>query len=81
MRIWEGELGDEGVRNIFKFKIEINKTSLKLKEFLNCNIVSLGCKFISRIFEPPLHCTIGILTLDYRIWKWRINQFKGLICP
>ena len=40
LRIWEGELGDEGVRNIVKFIIETNNSSLKLIEFLNCNIYS-----------------------------------------
>ena len=65
MRIWEGELGDEGVRNIVKFIIETNNSSLKLIEFLNCNIGPLGCEFISRIFEPSLPCTMEILILDY----------------
>ena len=65
LRIWEGELGDEGVRNIVKFIIETNNSSLKLIEFLNCNIGPLGCEFISRIFEPSLPCTMEILTLDY----------------
>jgi Ran GTPase-activating protein (RanGAP) involved in mRNA processing and transport len=65
LRIWEGELGDEGVRNIVKFIIETNNSSLKLIEFLNCNIGPLGCEFISRIFEPSLPCSMEILTLDY----------------
>ena len=65
LRIWEGELGDEGVRNIVKFIIETNNSSLKLIEFLNCNIGPLGCEFVSRIFEPSLPCTMEILTLDY----------------
>ena len=65
LRIWEGELGDEGVRNIVKFIIETNNSSLKLIELLNCNIGPLGCEFISRIFEPSLPCSMEILTLDY----------------
>ena len=65
LRIWEGELGDEGVRDIVNFIIQTNNSSLKLIEFLNCNIGPLGCEFISRIFEPSLPCTMEILTLDY----------------
>ena len=65
LRIWEGELGDEGVRDIINFIIQTNNSSLKLIEFLNCNIGPLGCEFISRIFEPSLPCTMEILTLDY----------------
>ena len=65
LRIWEGELGDEGVRDIVNFIIQTNNSSLKLIEFLNCNIGPLGCEFVSRIFEPSLPCTMEILTLDY----------------
>ena len=65
LRILEGELGDEGVRNLVKFIIETNNSSLKLIEFLNCDIGPLGCEFISRIFEPSLPCNMEILTLDY----------------
>ena len=65
LRIWEGELGDEGVRDIVNFIIQTNNSSLKLIELLNCNIGPLGCEFISRIFEPSLPCTMEILTLDY----------------
>jgi len=50
LRILEGELGDEGVRNLVKFLIETNNSSIKIMEFLNCNINPLGCEFISRIF-------------------------------
>ena len=65
LRILEGELGDEGVRNLTKAIIETNNSSIKLIEFLNCNIGPLGCEFISRIFEPSLPCSIEILNLDY----------------
>ena len=65
LRIWEGELGDEGVRDIVNFIIQTNNSSVKLIEFLNGNIGPLGCEFISRIFEPNLPCTMKILTLDY----------------
>lgn len=65
LRIWEGELGDEGVRDIEKFIIETNNSSLHLIELLNCNISPLGCEFISRIFEPSLPCNLEYLTLDY----------------
>ena len=65
LRIWEGDIGDEGVRAIHQFIIETNNSSLNLLEFLNCNIGPLGCEFISRIFEPSLPCNIQILTLDY----------------
>jgi len=65
LRILEGGLGDEGVRNLVKFLIETNNSSIRMIEFLNCNIKSLGCEFISRIFEPSLPCSLEILTLDY----------------
>ena len=65
LRILEGELGDEGVRNLVKSIIETNNSSIKLIEFLNCNIGPLGCEFISRIFEPSLPCSMEILNLDY----------------
>ena len=65
LRILEGELGDEGIRNLVKFLIETNNSSIKIMEFLNCNINPLGCEFISRIFEPSLPCSLETLTLDY----------------
>ena len=65
LRILEGGLGDEGVRNLVKFLIETNNSSIRMIEFLNCNIKPLGCEFISRIFEPSLPCSLEILTLDY----------------
>jgi len=65
LRIWEGEIGDEGMRAIHQFIIETNNSSLNLIELLNDNIGPLGCEFISRIFEPSLPCNIQILTLDY----------------
>ena len=65
LRIWEGEIGDEGVRSIVKFIIETNNSSLRLIELLNCNIGPLGCEFVSRIFEPSLPCSMEVLTLDY----------------
>ena len=65
LRILEGGLGDEGVRNLVKFLIETNNSSIRMIEFLNCNIKPLGCEFILRIFEPSLPCSLEILTLDY----------------
>lgn len=65
LRIWEGDIGDEGVRALVQFIINTNNTSLSLMEFLNCNIGPLGCEFISRCFEPSLPCKIQYLTLDY----------------
>ena len=65
LRIWEGDISDEGTRAIQQFIVNTNNTSLSLIELLNCNIGPLGCEFISRCFEPSLPCKIQFLTLDY----------------
>jgi len=66
LRIWEADIGDEGIREIVhKFIIETNNSSLNLIELLNDNIGPLGCEFIGRIFEPSLPCNLMMLTLDY----------------
>ena len=63
MRIWDGDIGDEGVRAFYQFMNDTGNTSIQLVEFMNCNIGVLGCEFISRIFSNPNK--ISILTLDY----------------
>jgi Ran GTPase-activating protein (RanGAP) involved in mRNA processing and transport len=65
LRVWDGDIGDEGVRAFYQFMIETGNTSLQLVEFLNCGIGVLGCEFISRIFDKERVCKINILTLDY----------------
>lgn len=65
MRIWDGDIGDEGVRAFYQFIIDTGNTSIQLVEFLNCEISVLGCEFISRIFDKERFCKINILTLDY----------------
>ena len=67
LRIWEGEIEDEGIRTIHQFIIETNNSSLNLIELLNDNIASLECEFISRIFESSLPCNIQILTLVIKV--------------
>ena len=68
LRIWEADIGDEGVRELHQFIINTNNASLSLMEFLNCNIGPLGCEFISRVFEPSLPGNIQYLTLDYNVF-------------
>jgi len=65
LRIWDGDIGDEGVRAFYQFIIDTGNTSIQLVEFLNCEISVLGCEFISRIFDKERFCKINILTLDY----------------
>lgn len=68
LRIWEGEIGDEGARAIHQFIINTNNASIALIELLNCNIGPLGCEFLSRVFEPSLPGNIQFLTLDYNLF-------------
>lgn len=68
LRIWEADIGDEGVRAIHQFIINTNNASIGLIELLNCNIGPLGCEFISRVFEPSLPGNIQFLTLDYNVF-------------
>jgi Ran GTPase-activating protein (RanGAP) involved in mRNA processing and transport len=65
LRIWDGDLGDQGVRYFFEFIDQTNKSCINLIEWLNCGIGVLGCEFVSRIFDPKLSTNIQILTLDY----------------
>lgn len=65
IRIWDGNLGDEGVRAFYQFIVDTNKASISLIELLNCNIGPLGCEFISRMFDMSLATKITILNLDY----------------
>ena len=58
MNIWEGELKDEGARDIVI--IQRNNSLLKLIILLNCNIGPLGCEFINTIFGPSLPSTMEI---------------------
>lgn len=65
IRIWDGDIGDEGVRAIHQYIIDTNNPKVELIEFLNCGIGPLGCEFISRMLNPLLSTNISILTLDY----------------
>ena len=65
MRIWDGDIGDEGVRAFCQFILDTDNTSIQLVELMNCNIGVLGCEFISRIFDKDRVNKISILTLDY----------------
>ena len=66
--MWDADIGDEGVRAFTQFLIETENQSMKLLEFLNCGITSLGCEFIARLLEPSINLNIEVLNLDY-------NQF------
>jgi Ran GTPase-activating protein (RanGAP) involved in mRNA processing and transport len=68
VRIWDGEIGDEGARAISNYITDTQNSSVGLIELLNSGIGPLGCEFISRMFEGSLPSNISILTLDY-------NQF------
>ena len=42
IRIWDGDIGNEGVKAFYQFITDTNKTQIALLEFLNCNIEALG---------------------------------------
>jgi Ran GTPase-activating protein (RanGAP) involved in mRNA processing and transport len=65
LRIWDGDIGDEGVRAFYQFMVDSGNTSLLCLEMINCGVGVLGCEFISRIFDKERVCKITILTLDY----------------
>jgi Ran GTPase-activating protein (RanGAP) involved in mRNA processing and transport len=65
VRIWDGDIGDEGCRAFQQFITDKRNSSVTILELLNCGIGPLGCEFISRMFEPSLPAKIGVLTLDY----------------
>lgn len=65
LRIWDGDIGDQGARYLSIFVTETRNASLSILELLNCGIGPLGCVMISRMFEPSLPTKISILTLDY----------------
>jgi Ran GTPase-activating protein (RanGAP) involved in mRNA processing and transport len=66
--MWDADIGDEGVRAMMQFMLETECESVKLLEFLNCGITSLGCEFIGRMLDPNTKLCLEILNLDY-------NQF------
>jgi Ran GTPase-activating protein (RanGAP) involved in mRNA processing and transport len=63
IRIWEGNLGNQGVRAFYLYISETKAYKIKVLEFINCNFDDLGCEFISRIINSPFN--IKILNLDY----------------
>ncbi len=65
LRIWDGDIGDQGARFLSLFVTDTRNSSLSILELLNCNIGPLGCVMISRMFEPSLPTKISYLTLDY----------------
>ena len=65
MRLWDADIGDEGVRAFCQFMLDTGNTSIQLVEMMNCGIGVLGCEFISRIFDKERANKISILTLDY----------------
>ncbi len=68
IRIWEGELGNQGIAAFYRFILETRQYKINVLEFINCNIGVLGCEFISRLLSPTTSFQIKFLTLDY-------NQF------
>lgn len=45
--------------------VDTNNSTLLLLELINCGVGTLGCEFISRLFDKERVCKINILTLDY----------------
>lgn len=67
IRIWEGNLGNQGVAAFCRYISETCADKVNLLEFMNCNIGVLGCEIISRLLSPSTKINIKILTLDYNL--------------
>ena len=52
IRIWEGDLGNQGVAAFCRYISETGAEKLSLLEFMNCNIGVLGCEIIGRLLSP-----------------------------
>lgn len=65
IRVWEGDLENQGVGAFYRFMLETKQYKINLLEFMNCNIGVLGCEFLSRILSPNTQFSIKIMTLDY----------------
>lgn len=65
IRIWEGQIGNQGVRAFYNFISEYKVNSIQLIELINCGFGVLGCEFLSRLLNPLSSYQIKILTLDH----------------
>lgn len=61
MRIWKGNIGDEGLRFISKYLSSTNK--LELLDLMDNNISSLGCEFLGKSL-CSINCKLNQLKLD-----------------
>ena len=67
IRIWEGNIGNQGVRAFYNYIDEYKVYKISLLEFINCEIGELGCEFISRLLNFNTQFQIKFLTLDYNL--------------
>lgn len=65
LRLWDANIGDEGVTVLLDYMCETSNTTIQLIECLNCNITAQGCITFSKLFDPLKIYSIKYLTLDY----------------
>lgn len=65
IRVWEGNIGNQGLRAFYLYMVEKKNYKISTLEFINCLIGELGCEFISRMLNPTGSHNIKFLTLDY----------------
>eukprot|EP01017_Pseudomicrothorax_dubius_P005547 TRINITY_DN11426_c0_g1_i1.p1 TRINITY_DN11426_c0_g1~~TRINITY_DN11426_c0_g1_i1.p1 ORF type:complete len:323 (+),score=93.98 TRINITY_DN11426_c0_g1_i1:64-969(+) len=63
IRFWKAKAQDEGVRATCQF-LETNKT-VRVLEFMDCEVGVLGAEFIGRVLEPSIDSAITVLKLDH----------------
>jgi hypothetical protein len=82
IRVWEGNIGNQGLRSFYNYIVETKNYNINILEFINCGIEKLGCEFISRMLYPTLSYNIKILILDYnKIGDEGLKELtKGLSC-
>ena len=68
IRIWEGELCNQGIGSIYRFMLETKQYKISIIELINCSIGILGCEFLSRLLNPLTNFQIKVLTLDYNLF-------------
>lgn len=68
IRIWEGELGNQGLFAFVKYMIEKKQYKISILEFINCSLGVLSCEFLSRLLNPMTSFQIKVLILDYNLF-------------